>query len=62
MEAHVSASKDMAWAFGLYKSQMPGQAMEVGKYVSVWRKTNGKWLNVAAAKFLRLLNLLDLTH
>lgn len=47
VEAHVSASKDMAWAFGLYKSQMPGQEMEVGKYVSVWRKSNGKWLNVA---------------
>jgi hypothetical protein len=25
---------------------MPGQEMEVGKYVSVWEKKNGKWLNV----------------
>lgn len=47
VEAHVSASKDMAWAFGLYKFQMPGREMEVGKYVSVWEKKNGKWLNVA---------------
>ena len=47
VEAHVSESKDMAWAFGLYKFQMPGTEMEVGKYVSVWQKTDGKWLNVA---------------
>ncbi len=47
VEAHVSDSKDMAWAFGLYKFQMPGGPMEVGKYVSVWEKTDGKWFNVA---------------
>jgi len=48
IEAHVSESKDMAWAYGLYKLQMPGSdKMEFGKYVSVWQKNDGKWLNVA---------------
>lgn len=48
VEAHVSASRDMAWAFGLYKLQMPGKEMEVGKYTSVWAKNDeGKWLNVS---------------
>ena len=47
VEAHVSASKDMAWAFGLYKFKVPDSEMEVGKYVSVWEKKSGKWKNVA---------------
>ena len=46
-EAHVSASKDMAWAYGLYKFRMPKGEMEVGKYVSVWERKSGQWKNVA---------------
>ncbi|WP_038173767.1 nuclear transport factor 2 family protein [Vibrio pacinii] len=47
IEAHVSASNDMAWAFGLVKLQMPGEEMQVAKYTSIWEKTDGKWLNVS---------------
>ena len=46
-EAHVSDSRDMAWAFGIYKFKIPDSDMEVGKYLSVWQKHNGQWKNVA---------------
>ncbi|MGL6259981.1 nuclear transport factor 2 family protein [Vibrio sp. WXL103] len=45
-EAHVSQDGTMAWAIGLVKLTLPGEATEVQKYASVWEKVDGKWLNV----------------
>lgn len=46
-DAFVSASKDMAWAYGLYRLEMPDGSEDKGKYVSVWIMENGAWKNVA---------------
>ena len=44
-EAHVSASNDMAYVYGSIRWKMPESAEEVGKYISIWVKENGKWMN-----------------
>lgn len=47
VEAFVSASEDMAWAWGLANVKLPGQSVQVFKYNSVWQKRDGKWRNVS---------------
>ena len=37
----------MGWAFGMVRVKTPGADEELGKYVSVWVKENGKWFYVA---------------
>lgn len=46
VDAKVSASGDMAWAIGVVKVTTPQGKAEFSKYVSVWEKTDGQWLNV----------------
>ncbi len=44
-EAEVSASGDMGFSWGYYKSfskEKPNEVKE-GKYVNIWKKLNGKW-------------------
>ena len=45
IDAFVSG--DMGWAFGMVRVKTPGADEELGKYVSVWVKENGKWFYVA---------------
>ncbi|MGE0486325.1 MAG: DUF4440 domain-containing protein [Gammaproteobacteria bacterium] len=45
LEAHVSASNDMGYVFGSLRLKMPGAAAEHGKYISIWTKLGGRWLN-----------------
>lgn len=45
LEAHVSASNDMAYVYGTMKLKMPGAAEENGKFISIWLKQNGEWRN-----------------
>lgn len=47
VDAFVSQSEDMAWAYGTYEVKMPDGGEDIGKYVSVWAKENGEWKNVA---------------
>ncbi|SHG85901.1 YybH family protein [Ferrimonas marina] len=47
VEAFVSDSQDMAWAWGLANVKLPGQKTEVFKYNSVWQKRDGRWQNVS---------------
>jgi ketosteroid isomerase-like protein len=43
----VGVSGDMAWIQGTYNvTDTKGTAVEVGKFLSVHRKTNGKWLYI----------------
>lgn len=46
-DAFVSQSEDLAWAYGLYRLVMPDGGENIGKYVSVWKKEQGSWKNVA---------------
>lgn len=45
IEAHVSPAQEMAWAFGTVRWTLPGQDEVTGKYISVWEKRDGRWLN-----------------
>ena len=46
-ENHVEVSGNVGWSSGTYKVVGAGEAESVsGKFMSTWRKTNGKWLNV----------------
>jgi uncharacterized protein (TIGR02246 family) len=40
----VGISGDLAWASGTYKATVNGAVVETGKFMSVARKKNGKWL------------------
>lgn len=43
IKAEVSASNDMAYAYGSLKMKLPGGESMPGKYVVVWVKVNGEW-------------------
>jgi uncharacterized protein (TIGR02246 family) len=40
----VGISGDLAWASGTYKATVKGAVVETGKFMSVARKKDGKWL------------------
>ena len=42
-KAVVSASNDMAYAYGTLELKLPGSEPVAGKYVVVWVKENGEW-------------------
>jgi len=46
IDAKVSASGDMAWAIGMVEQTEPKGQVDSNKYVSIWEKINGQWLNV----------------
>ena len=45
IEAHVSPSAEMGYVFGAVRWKLPDQAEQVGKYISVWVKHDGRWMN-----------------
>jgi len=47
ISAQVSASNDMGWVYGAYRLKMPGGEPDLGKYVSVWVREDGTWMNMA---------------
>ncbi len=42
----VGVSGNMGWESGTYKVTVKGAVVETGKFLSVSRKTNGKWLYI----------------
>jgi uncharacterized protein (TIGR02246 family) len=42
----VGVSGNMGWESGTYKATVKGAVVESGKFLSVSRKTNGKWLYI----------------
>lgn len=47
VDVHVSASGDMGWVYGLVRWQNPGEPVHLGKYLSIWTKEDGRWMNQA---------------
>ena len=46
-EQHVEVSGNVGWSSGTFKVTAAGGAESAsGKFMSTWRKTNGKWLHV----------------
>ena len=45
IDVHVGPSGDMAYAHGLVRWKNPGEPQYLGKYVSVWVKEDGRWMN-----------------
>jgi ketosteroid isomerase-like protein len=48
----VSASGDMAWEYGSYVSEFEGpegRTRPEGKYLSVWKKVDGRWKGAAVS-------------
>ena len=45
IDPFVGPSKDMAYVYGLVRWKMPGEEEKLGKYISIWVKKNGQWLN-----------------
>lgn len=45
IDAFVSQSDDMGYVWGLVRWKNPGRPLHLGKYISVWAKTDGRWLN-----------------
>ena len=43
LEVKVAASGDLAYERGAYRIGVGGAAPDVGKYIVVWRKTDGQW-------------------
>lgn len=47
IDVYVGPSGDMAFAHGLVRWKNPGEPRYLGKYVSVWAKEGGRWMNQA---------------
>lgn len=45
IDVYVGPSSDMAYAYGLVRWRNPGEPQYLGKYVSVWVKEDGRWMN-----------------
>lgn len=45
IEAQVSASNDMGYVYGSVHWRMPGEDLVKGKYISIWTKVDGRWMN-----------------
>ena len=45
VDVYVGPSGDMAYAYGLVRWRNPGEPQYLGKYVSVWVKEDGRWMN-----------------
>ena len=43
--AHAETSGDIAWVIGLIAETKPDGSVNFGKYVSTWKKMDGKWMN-----------------
>ncbi len=45
IEATVSPAGEMGYVYGVVKWKMPNEPESFGKYISIWVKENGKWMN-----------------
>jgi uncharacterized protein (TIGR02246 family) len=45
-KSDVGVSGNMGWESGTYKVTVKGAVIETGKFLSVYRKKNGKWLYI----------------
>lgn len=45
-EVYVGPSNDMAYVYGLVEWKMPNEDKKKGKYISIWVKNDGKWMNI----------------
>ncbi|MEQ8235055.1 MAG: DUF4440 domain-containing protein [Gammaproteobacteria bacterium] len=45
IEAHISASNDMGYVYGSVNWKMPGEDLVQGKYISIWTRVDGQWMN-----------------
>jgi len=45
IEATVSSDETMAYVYGVVIWKMPKSKRKLGKYISVYEKVNGKWMN-----------------
>lgn len=41
--AHVSASDDMGYVYGIIRIKMPGEKEQFEKYVTIYKAIDGKW-------------------
>lgn len=46
IEARVYESGNVAWVIGVLDETKPDGSVERGKYVAIWEKIDGKWMNV----------------
>lgn len=45
IDPFVGLSKDMAYVYGLVRWKMPEEQAKLGKYISIWVKKGGQWVN-----------------
>lgn len=48
--AEISSSGDMAFAYGEISMKLPDGSQQTEKYVTIWRKNDGKWQVVLQAR------------
>lgn len=46
IEAYVGPSDDMGYVYGSVEWKMPNEERQFGKYISIWVRHNGKWMNM----------------
>ncbi len=46
IDARVYGSGNVAWVIGVLDETKPDGSVERGKYVAIWEKIDGKWMNV----------------
>lgn len=44
--AKVYEAENVAWVFGVLDETKPDGSVERGKYVAIWERIDGKWLNI----------------
>ncbi|NOU61676.1 nuclear transport factor 2 family protein [Marinifilum sp. JC070] len=45
IQAHVGEGAKMGYVYGLVRWKMPNEKVKLGKYISIYVKKDGKWLN-----------------
>ena len=45
IDAFVDQSDDMGYVYGLVRWKNPNEPQRLGKYISIWVKQDGKWMN-----------------
>ena len=48
--AEISSSGDMGFAYGEISMKLPDESRQTEKYVTIWRKNQGKWKVVLQAR------------
>ena len=45
VDPFIGPSGDMGYVYGVVRWKLPEQEEEIGKYISIWIKEDGRWLN-----------------